>query len=223
MIKVYYRTMRNTPLIVLFLAAPLLAAGVALAQQASSQKTASLESHEGVTLSAQPWTDPALYKGKFAKKTPFSAGILAIQVTFRNDSNESLKINLDRIRLLVTISEDNHQQLEPLSAEDVADLTLKTNGKDPTATRKRIPLPGSKPKTGRGKDWSELERTASDAGVPSSVVAPHSAVQGLLYFDLQGQFDLLSTARLYVPEVDVMGKNRALTYFEIDLSQPAIR
>jgi hypothetical protein len=45
-------------------------------------------------------------------------------------------------------------------------------------------------------------------------------VQGLLYFDLQGQFDLLSTAHLYVPDLLIMGKNSALTFFEIDLSRP---
>jgi hypothetical protein len=52
------------------------------------------------------------------------------------------------------------------------------------------------------------------------VIAPHSTVQGLLYFDLQGQFDLLNGARLYVPDVLVMENNRSLTYFEIDLSRP---
>jgi hypothetical protein len=50
-------------------------------------------------------------------------------------------------------------------------------------------------------------------------VAPHSTVQGLLYFDLRGQFDLLSTAHLYVPDLLVMEKNRSLMYFEIDLSR----
>jgi hypothetical protein len=40
----------------------------------------------------------------------------------------------------------------------------------------------------------------------------------LLYFDLQGQFDLLNTAHLYVPDVAIMGKDEGLTYFEIDLS-----
>jgi len=45
-------------------------------------------------------------------------------------------------------------------------------------------------------------------------------VQGLLYFDLQNQFDLLETAHLYVPDLVLMRGNRALTYFDIDLGQP---
>jgi hypothetical protein len=52
------------------------------------------------------------------------------------------------------------------------------------------------------------------------VLAPHSTVQGLLYFDMQGQFDLLKTAHLYVPDIMAMKGNRALTFFEIDLSRP---
>jgi len=40
---------------------------------------------------------------------------------------------------------------------------------------------------------------------------------------MRGQFDLLSTAHLYVPEVVAIEKNRGLMYFEIDLSRPAER
>jgi hypothetical protein len=62
-----------------------------------------------------------------------------------------------------------------------------------------------------------------DAGVQSSVVAPHRAVQGLLYFDLRSQFELLNSARLYVPEIVAIERNRSLMYFEIDLSRSAER
>jgi hypothetical protein len=44
-------------------------------------------------------------------------------------------------------------------------------------------------------------------------------VQGLLYFDMQGQFDLLKTAHLYIPDVRSLEKNHTLLYFEIDLSR----
>src|SRR5260370_17709215 len=74
-------------------------------QQPPSLKAASLESHEGMTITVRPWTDPALYKEKFPKNSPFAAGIIAIQVVFRNDSDDSMKINLERIQLNVTLSE----------------------------------------------------------------------------------------------------------------------
>ncbi len=72
---------------------------------------------------------------------------------------------------------------------------------------------------GHDKKWVEVEQELREAGVRASIVAPHSSVQGLLYFDLQGQFDLLNSSRLYVPDVVALEKNRELLYFEIDLSQ----
>jgi hypothetical protein len=211
---------RTVPL----LAACLIAGTYSDAQQANQQaslKAASLETHEGLTISAQPWTDPAVYKEKFPKKSPFAAGIVAMEVAFRNDSDESMKVALDRIRLSFQLDQDNRQELQALTAAQVADQVLKPGAKDPTKSRARVPLPVNIPRSGNDKHWTELEQQAEIAGVPANVIAPHSTVQGLLYFDLQGQFDLLNGAHLYVPDITVMEKNRSLTYFEIDLSRPA--
>src|ERR1700674_3119647 len=214
--KLYYSHMRSAALRI-----PLVAAGLlgSLASAQSPLRTASLESHEGLTISATPWTDPAKYKEKFPKKSPYAAGILAVQVSFRNDSDDSVKINLSRIRLTVHLDAENAQELPSLSAEELVQAVLKPGGKDPTATRKKLPLPVPLPKGGKDKNADELQRQAQDAGVPTGVIAPHSTVQGLLYFDLQNQFDLLDTAHLYVPELVLMRGNRALTYFDIDLGR----
>jgi hypothetical protein len=187
-------------------------------RQPQMLKTASLETHEGLTISAQPWTDASLYKEKFPKKSPYGAGIVGILVVFRNDSNESLKVGLERIRLAVQLDEDNRQELQALTAGQVADGILKPGGKDPTK-RTRLPVPVSIPHSGNDKKWTELQQQAELAGVPANVLAPHSTVQGLLYFDLQGQMDLLNSAKLYVPDILAMERNRSLTYFEIDLSK----
>jgi hypothetical protein len=215
MIKVYYSLMRNPAIALLFL---VLCALSASAQQQAALKTAALESHEGLTVSAQPWTDAARYKEKFPKKSPFSAGVLAVQVVFRNDSNESVRVNLERIRLTVQLDVDNRQEVQPLTADQLADAVLKPAAKDPTK-RSRLPLPLPSSQGGRDKHWTELQKQALEAGVPSSVVAAHGTVQGLLYFDLQSQFDLLQTAHLYIPEVMQMQRGTALTYFDIDLSR----
>jgi hypothetical protein len=218
--KVYYSPMRNPAITLPFLLLFLVGTSVVSAQQAPL-KTASLESHEGLTISAQPWTDAALYKEKFPKKSPYAAGVLAVQVAFRNDSDQSLRVNLGRIRLTVLLDADNRQEVQSLTADQLADEVLKPTAKDPTAKR-RLPIPvGGGSPGGRDKHWTELQRQAQDAGVPSSIVAAHSTVQGLLYFDLQSQFDLLQTAHLYIPDVAEMKQNRALTYFDIDLGQHA--
>jgi hypothetical protein len=197
------------------------AGALALAQQPPTTKAAAMESHEGMTVSATPFLDAAQYKQPFPKKSPFAAGLIAVQVTFRNDSNESVKVGLDRIRLTLRIDEDNRQELNPLTAETVAELTLRPRAKDPTAHRRfPISLPSSGVKSPRDKNWTEIQLQAQNAAVPTSVVAAHSSVQGLLYFDLQGQLDLLTSAHLYVPDIAIMGKSQSLTYFEIDLSRP---
>jgi hypothetical protein len=218
--KVYYNPMRKLTLILPFLAASLVAVQPGVSQQPSSLKTTSLESHEGMTITARPWTDPALYKEKFPKKSPFAAGIIAIQVVFRNDSDDSMKINLERIRLNLTLSEEDHQALYPLTPEEAADVITRPSTKKLTA--RRLP-PLSGPKVGKDKKWTEVEQSMREAGVQASVVAPHGTVQGLLYFDLRGQFELLNTAHLYVPEIVAIEKNHGLLYFEIDLSRTGER
>jgi hypothetical protein len=217
--KVYYNLMRKPSLRIPFVAASLLVALAANSAggQRTPLQTASLESHEGLTISADPWTDAAKYKEKFPKKSPYVAGILAVQVSFRNDSDDSMKINLSSIRLTVHLDAETTQELPSLKPDELVQAVLKPGGKDPTATRKKLPIPVNIPKSGKDKNADELQREAQEAGVPSGVIAPHSTVQGLLYFDLQKQFDLLDTAHLYVPDLVLMRGNRALTYFDIDL------
>jgi hypothetical protein len=215
--KVYYNRMRIAAFRIPAFSACFL--GTVVAAQQAPLRTAALESHEGLTISATPWTDAAKYKEKFPKKSPYAAGILAIQVSFRNDSDDSVKVNLSRIRMTVQIDAENTQELSSLSPEELVQAVLKPGGKDPTATRKKVPLPVPFPTGGKNKNAGDLQREAQDAGVPTGVIAPHSTVQGLLYFDLQNQFDLLDKAHLYVPEIVLMRGNRALTYFDIDLGQ----
>src|SRR5713226_4766897 len=96
--KVYYNPMRKLTLIVPLLALSLMASQPGASQQPSSLKTTSLESHEGMTITARPWTDPALYKEKFPKKSPFAAGIIGSKIACLNDYDDSMKMNLDPIR-----------------------------------------------------------------------------------------------------------------------------
>ena len=216
--KTYYNLMAMTACRIPLVGACFL--GTFAAAQQAPLRTAALEAHEGLTISATPWTDAAKYKEKFPKKSPYTAGILAVQVLFRNDSDDSVKVNLSRIRLTVHLDSENTQELPSLSPEELVQAVLKPGGKDPTATRAKIPVPVPLPKGGgKNKNADELQRQAQDASVPTGVIAPHSTVQGLLYFDLQNQFDLLDTAHLYIPDLVLMRGNRALTYFDIDLSQ----
>jgi len=191
-------------------------------QQAEPVRAPVQDSHEGMTIGVDPWTQASRYKERFPKKSPFSRGIVALRVSFRNDSNEGIKIDLPHIRLLLQLSEDERQELQPLTADEVADtVLLKNNGKDPTAKRVPLPIPTWGTKPTRDKNWTDFRDDCQNAAVPSSVVAAHGTVEGLFYFDLRGEVELLRSARLYVPNLTTMGTKMPLSYFDIPLGASA--
>jgi hypothetical protein len=218
MMKVYYKSKFYVAAAAAIVLTALLTSSPVVAQQATAEKGAALESHEGLTITARPWTNADLYKDKFGKNSPFKAGIVAIYLSFRNDSNQAIKVNADKIQLQVHISEDNRQNLDTLTPEDVADAIRNPGAKDITATRKRIP---GKNGGWRDKHWDEIVQTTQNAGLPTQLVAPHSTMQGLVFFDLRGQIDLLDSAHLYIPDLATLEGNHSLLYFEIDLSRRA--
>ncbi|HEU0368429.1 MAG TPA: hypothetical protein VFR42_04420 [Candidatus Acidoferrum sp.] len=227
--KVYYTRMKIASSAVISVALPLTmfilsAKPPASAQQQSASKpitTASLDSHEGLTIAADPWLSAERYQQAFPKKSPYAAGILAIKVTLRNDSAESIRVDIERIRLNLTFDDNNRQELPGLTSEQLADAVLHPRVKSPSKPRIPLPLPSSS--GGRDKNWEQFQKLAEDNGLHASILAPHSTTEGLLYFDLQNQFDLLANARLYIPNLFALEKNQALMYFDIDLSRPGSR
>lgn len=219
---VYYIFMRKLSPSVLL---PLLTACLvpALAQQPAAPVPAPIQdSHEKMTIGIDPWTVASRYKERFPKRSPFSKGVVALRVSFRNDSDEGIKIDLPHIRLLLQLNEDERQELEPLTADEVADtVLLKNNGKDPTSKRIPLPIPIGRATPSRDKNWTDFRDDCQNAGVPSSVVAAHGTVEGLLYFDLRGEVELLQNARLYVPNLTMMGTKQPLSYFDIPLGASA--
>lgn len=194
---------------------------IAQAQQAAptlAPAKGASDSHEGITITVDPWILPANYKETFPKKTPLTGGVVALHVTIRNDSAESVKVDLKRIRLLLTLSEENRQELTPLTADEVADTVLLSKGtKDPTVRRNPLPIPVGKPNPTRDKNWTDFRDICQNASLPSPVVATHSSMDGLVYFDLRGETELLQNSKLYVPDLYNMSSKSLLSYFEIDL------
>jgi len=205
------------------LAASLISSVAAQApSSAPVSRDAASESHEGVTISVDPWTTASRYKDKFPKKSPFSGGVIGIHVRVQNSNDQGIKINVERIRLLVQIDEENRQELEPLSADDVADtVMLKDNGKDPTARRNPLPIPVGKPRPSRDANWTAMRDACQNAGVPTTVIGAHSSVEGLVYFNLRGEVDLLKAARLYLPSLTTMGSNQPISYFDVRIGKEA--
>ena len=174
------------------------------------------DSHEGLLLAAAPLQDAAQYKAHFGKKNPYDAGIVAIEVFFRNDNDKPIRLDLESIRLLLRPPGGERQKLAPLAVENAADLIVNKGGPNPTTSRVPIPIPGRN-KKGRGKDWAEAESALRGLAFDMDILPPKSSVHGFLYFNLNHRYELLEYSQLYVPGLKFMHNQQPLLFFEVDL------
>src|ERR1019366_8232875 len=119
------------------------------------------DAHQDLLIVADPYISADRYKdkGMFGKKSPYEAGIVAINVYFRNDNDKPIRLNLDTIQLVIAQPGMERQRLGPLSPEDVADRTLLKNASNPTVRRRPLSFPVTVSNSGKGKDWNEMTMT----------------------------------------------------------------
>ncbi len=176
------------------------------------------DAHEGLLITADPYTDAARYKARFGKKNPYEAGILAVEVFFHNDNDKPIRLDLETIRLLLNPPGSDRQRLGALAVEDVADRILDKGVHDPTASRRRpIPVPGRGPKKKHDKEWDELVASLRAGALETDLLPPRSSVHGILFFDIDSRYDWVPSARLYVPDLKFMTDKKPLLFFELDL------
>jgi hypothetical protein len=211
-------------MLVLLMTAPALASAVAFQatpSQAPSQKDPTKlparDAHQDMLVAADPWVTPEEYKARFPKESPYDYGIIAIDVYFKNDGALPVRVNLATIQLTITHTRSANEELPSLSSNDVANFMLggKGNGKNPTKGSK-LPLP-IHPSDKNAKKIQELADVLHAVQLSTDLVPPHSTVRGLLYFDMDGHFEWTTTARLYVPDLRMMGSDKTLLFFDVDL------
>jgi hypothetical protein len=176
----------------------------------------SRDAHQNLLIVADPYVSADRYKGTFGKKSPYEAGIVAIDVFFRNDNDSPIRLNPDTIELVVSPPGGVRQRLAPLSPEDVADRTVLKTSPNPTV-RRRLPFPTGGSNSGKGKNWDEMVSTLRSMALGTAVLPPHATVHGYLFFDLNHEFDAIRHSHLFIPDLSFMGSNKALFFFEIDL------
>jgi len=192
---------------------PLAASG----QTAPTDPTAlrARDSHQDLLIAADPYVSAERYKDAFGKHSPYPAGIIAIDVYFRNDNSMPIRLNLNTIRLVISLPGVERQRLEPLSPEDVTDRTLLKADANPKLPR---PFPFPRPSGGKSKPWVEMDTMLRSVAVPSDVLPPKGITHGFLFFDMNHDFEAVRDAHLYIPDLAFMGNNKALFFFELDLS-----
>ncbi|HXQ97058.1 MAG TPA: hypothetical protein VN774_01345, partial [Candidatus Limnocylindrales bacterium] len=172
------------------------------------------DTHQGVTVAADPWMQPEDYKTRFGKKTPYDAGVIAIDIYFHNDGTIPLRVNLDTIRLTLAFEGQPEQDLPPLRAENVADYILNQSGAK-KSRRLSLPIGGGKP----NKQMNEMTALIRENQLATDLIPPKGTVNGFLYFDLGGEFDYIKSAKIYVPDLKEMETDKTLFFFDVPLAK----
>lgn len=173
------------------------------------------EKHQDLLVAADPWTKEENYKQRFGKKTPFDGGVVAIDVYFHNDGAVPVRITIETIRLTLAYPGQSEQELPQMRPEVVADYVYNKNGKDPSKKKAPLPIPGLK--SNSSKQEQELAMELKQAQLSTDLVPPGGTVNGLLYFDMNNQFNLVAFCRLYVPDLRQMGTEKPMFFFDVPL------
>jgi len=208
-------------IVTIVLLLPLSASGQSTPPDPMSLRTR--DAHQDLTIVADPYLRAARYsKEVFGKDSFYAAGIIAIDVYFRNDNAVPIRLNTGTIQLVISQPGLERQRLGALAPEEVADRTLLTANSNIRAHRP-FPFPGSSSSSGHSKDWTEMTTTLRSVALGTDVLPPHATTHGFLFFDLNHDFGAIRNSHLYIPDLAFMTDNKALFFFEIDLADTPSR
>jgi hypothetical protein len=172
------------------------------------------DKHDGLAVSAKPYTDTELAKEKFGKASPLAVGILPVEVFLHNDSLQPIRVDVSTIQLSVNFPNGKHQDLDWLSAKEVAAVVAHPNG-PPAPKSRRLPGIGSV----TDKKTDKMLETIAPFSLDADIVPPTATIHGFLFFDLNGDLSLVGDASLYVPDVTSVPANKPLMFFEVPLGK----
>ena len=189
----------------------------AQAPSSSRSNSAATDSHQGFTVSADPYTDADRAKKTFGKADPYKAGILAIDVSFKNDLNAPVHVDLSTISLDVKEPSGQHSRLSVLRVGVVAGRIAHPQG--PSSPKPRhfpVPLTGGN-LPGTDSKTRDMEDKLTPLSLQSDVVPPNGTLHGMIFFDVEGHFDVVPRSSLYVPDVKSVASETSMIYFEVPL------
>lgn len=187
--------------------------------QAAHQADDSLahDRHEGLSVSADAYSDPARAKEKFGKSAdPLQVGILPVEVFLRNETDQPMHVDLTTIQLDVhPHGGARDEDIDALSLHDVAASVAHPHGPSaPHASRFPVGLPSS-----GDKKADKVADALGPLALDSDIVPPHGMIHGFVFFDLGDDMSLAETASLYVPDVTLVPSQKALMFFEVPVGK----
>jgi hypothetical protein len=173
------------------------------------------DKHEGLTIFADSYSEPARAKEKFGKANPLSVGILPVEVFLHNETLQPMRIDTSTMQLSVHFPSGRHQDVDCVSARAVASAVAHPNG-PPSPQARRFPV-------GIGsisdKKTDKMLETLGPLALDADIVPPMATIHGFVFFDLNGDLSLAGAASLYVPDVTVIPSSKALMFFEVPLGK----
>jgi hypothetical protein len=174
------------------------------------------DTHQNLTIAADAYVSADRYsKTLFGKTSPYEAGIVAINVYFKNDNDSPIRINPNRVLLTISVPRQDHEKLLPLTPAEVANRAILRARANPSASR--LPFPRSEGASGKGKAWDEMNSMIQSLVLSTDVLPPHTTTHGFLFYDVDHQFDAIRYSTIYIPDLFFMTDKKALLFFEIDL------
>src|SRR5579862_1921525 len=85
------------------------------------------DKHDGLTLSADAYSNASRAKAKFPKANPYPVGILPVEVFLQNDTDQPLQLDLSTIQLQVT-QNGRQEAVDWLTLREVADAISHPKG-----------------------------------------------------------------------------------------------
>lgn len=172
------------------------------------------DSHEGFTVAADAYSDPARTKDKFAKADPYKAGLLAVDVLLKNETTYPVHVDLSTVRLDVDSPDGQRLHLPMLTLDEAAKEIAHPRGPS-------LPFPHRLPSlgaTGEDSKVRDAEAKLQPMVLQADVVPPSGSVHGFVFFDVSGDFKVVSYASLYVPDVKSVASDNEMIYFEVPLA-----
>jgi len=182
-------------------------------QEPDISKWAAKDAHQDFVVAAQAYGNAAQSKEKFGKGAdPYPAGLLAVDVYFRNDMKLPVHVDLSTIRLDVDDPNGQKFHLEALRLAQAANDIAHPKG-PPAPSARRLPIPFP---SGDSKQQEVMDKLRPFT-LQSDIVPPGGTIHGCVFFDVSHHFDLVPHATLYVPDVKSVGSDTGLIYFEVAL------
>jgi len=206
--------MKIVPLLVAALA--FVACPAAHSQAPSPSSNLPKDTHQGFTISADPYTDAGRAKKEFGKADPYKAGILAVQVFFQNDLNAPVHVDLSTIRLDVKNPNGEHANIRALTVPQTAARIAHPKGPATPRPRHFPGLPGGN-LPAKDSKTQDVEDKLTPFSLQSDVVPSNGTLHGMIFFDISGQFDMVAHSSLYVPDVKSVASQNSMIYFEVPL------